>query len=194
MLTGKPQHSVLIVSGTDKVYDYITGIMPKSDFSPVLKATSAGEAKRELVAGAVDIVIINTPLPDEFGTDLALDLSSDTTCVMLLVKNDKFDEVCYKVENYGVLTVAKPCTEQTVYSSLKLIWATSTRLCKLESKNRSLKEKMADIRIVNRAKWLLIENHNMTESEAHYYIEKQAMDTRLSRREIAQSIIRTYDK
>ena len=194
MLTGKPQHSVLIVSGTDKVYDYITNIMPKSDFSPVLKATRAGEAKRELVSGAVDIVIINTPLPDEFGTDLALDLSADTTCVMLLVKNDKFDEVSYKVEDYGVLTVAKPCTEQTVYSSLKLMWATSTRLCKLESQNRSLKEKMADIRTVNRAKWLLIENHNMTESEAHYYIEKQAMDTRLSRREVAQNIIRTYDK
>ena len=43
-------------------------------------------------------------------------------------------------------------------------------------------------------KWLLIENLKMSESDAHYYIEKQAMDTRLSRREVAQGIIRTYDK
>ena len=53
---------------------------------------------------------------------------------------------------------------------------------------------MADIRTVNRAKWLLIENLGMTEKDAHYYIEKQAMDTRMSRREVAVGIIRTYDK
>ena len=34
---------------------------------------------------------------------------------------------------------------------------------------------------------------NMTEKDAHYYIEKQAMDTRLSKREVAEHIIRTYD-
>ena len=32
----------------------------------------------------------------------------------------------------------------------------------------------------------------MTENEAHRFIEKQAMDMRLSRREVAESIIRTY--
>ena len=52
---------------------------------------------------------------------------------------------------------------------------------------------MQDIRTVNRAKWLLIEIKRMTENEAHYYIEKQAMDMRLSRREVAENIIRTYD-
>ena len=69
----------------------------------------------------------------------------------------------------------------------------STKLEKMEKKNHTLMEKMADIRTVNRAKWLLIENVNMTEKDAHYYIEKQAMDMRLSRKEVAQNIIRTYD-
>ena len=64
----------------------------------------------------------------------------------------------------------------------------------MEKKNKTLQEKMADIRVVNRAKWLLIEHLNMTERDSHYYIEKQAMDTRLSRREVAEHIIRTYDK
>ena len=53
---------------------------------------------------------------------------------------------------------------------------------------------MTDIRTINRAKWLLIEQLRMTESEAHYYIERQAMDTRLSRREVAENIIRSYDQ
>ena len=53
-------------------------------------------------------------------------------------------------------------------------------------------EKIDEIRLVNRAKWLLIECLSMTEADAHRYIEKQAMDLRLSKREVAENIIKTY--
>ena len=53
-------------------------------------------------------------------------------------------------------------------------------------------EKMLEIRTVNRAKWLLIDQFKMTESDAHRYIEKQAMDACISRREVAENIIKTY--
>ena len=49
---------------------------------------------------------------------------------------------------------------------------------------------MAEIRIVNRAKWLLITEKHLSEPEAHRYIEKQAMDRCLPRREVAEEIIR----
>lgn len=194
MIAGRIRHSLLIVSDSDKVYDYIMDLLPSGEFEPILKARSAGEAKRMLIADSVDIVIINTPLPDEYGVELALDLSEGIMGIMLLVKSDNYNEVSYKVENNGILTLAKPNSKQVVYSSIKLLSAMSVKLNKLEKKNRTLQEKMADIRIVNRAKWLLIENLNMTEKDAHYYIEKQAMDMRLSRKEVAENIIRTYDK
>ena len=58
---------------------------------------------------------------------------------------------------------------------------------------RALKEKkIEEIRLVNRAKWLLIECLGMKESDAHRYIEKQAMDLRISKSEMAENIIRTY--
>lgn len=194
MKTGKIQHRVLVVSGSDKAFDYISELLPPNEFYPILKAGSAGEAKRMLLSAAVDIIIINTPLTDEFGTELALDLSENPVGVLLLVKSDNFEQVCYKVEDNGILTVAKPGSRQIIYGAVKLLAATAAKLRKLEKKNRTLQEKMTDIRTVNRAKWLLIENLNMSEKDAHYYIEKQAMDTRLSRREVAESIIRTYDK
>lgn len=194
MTSGRTQYRVLIVSAVEKIYEYITEILPPGEFSPILRAGSAGEAKRMLVSDEADIVIINTPLPDEFGTELAIDLSGGTAGVLLLVKNDYFDQVCYRVEREGVLTVGKPSSRQTLYGAVKLAAAMSARLAKMERKNKTLQEKMADIRTVNRAKWLLIENLNMTEKDAHYYIEKQAMDMRLSRHEVAENIIRTYDK
>ena len=62
----------------------------------------------------------------------------------------------------------------------------------LKSGFQTLEEKIEEIRLVNRAKWLLIECLGMTEPEAHRYIEKQSMDQRISKREAAEAVIKTY--
>ena len=92
-----------------------------------------------------------------------------------------------------MLTLGKPMSSQSILTAVRLAAAFRYKLRKLDKKNQALQEKMQDIRTVNRAKWLLIEQMRMTESEAHHYIEKQAMDMRLSRREVAENIIRSYD-
>ena len=193
MATEKRKYRVLVADSGDKIYDYISQSLPRSDYDPSLQAGDAGEARRMLLNAPVDIVIINTPLKDDFGTELALDLADGSAGVLLLVKNELYDQICYKVEDSGVLTLGKPTSRQGFYSAVKLLTAMTARLSKLEKANHTLQEKMADIRVVNRAKWLLIEHHHMKEQDAHYFIEKQAMDTRLSRREVAENIIRSYD-
>lgn len=193
MATAKRKFRVLVAGSGDKIYDYIVQTLPRSGYAPILRAEDAGEARRLLLDSPVDIVIINTPLSDDFGVELALDLAEGSTGVLLLVKNELYDQVCYKVEDSGVLTMGKPMTRQGFYSAVKLLSAMTARLSQMEKANRTLQEKMADIRVVNRAKWLLIEHHHMKEQDAHYFIEKQAMDTRMSRREVAENIIRTYD-
>lgn len=62
----------------------------------------------------------------------------------------------------------------------------------MEAKQATVEEKIEEIRLVNRAKWLLIECLGMTEPEAHHYIEKQSMDRRISKREVAETVIKTY--
>ena len=62
----------------------------------------------------------------------------------------------------------------------------------MEARQQSVEEKIAEIRLVNRAKWLLIECLGMTEADAQRYMEKQSMDQRISQRQAAENIIRTY--
>ena len=66
------------------------------------------------------------------------------------------------------------------------------RMRRMEKKSVSLQEKMEEIKLVNRAKWVLITHLNMTEDAAHRYIEKQAMDRCVSKRVVAEDILRTY--
>ena len=75
-----------------------------------------------------------------------------------------------------------------------LCWLASARerLRKFEKKTLTIEEKMAEIRLVNKAKWILISELHMTEPEAHRYLEKQAMDRCIARRVVAEEIIKTY--
>ena len=93
---------------------------------------------------------------------------------------------------YGILTVSKPLARQVLYEAVNLLVAAGYRYKKVKIKNEKLTAKMAEIRIVNRAKWILIENLGLSEEEAHRVIEKQAMDERQSKREVAETIIHTY--
>ena len=193
MASGKIIYRVLIAGANDRTFDSLRELLPPDSYEPPLRAGSAGEVKRMLLETDVDLVILNAPLRDEFGTQLALNLSRDNLCVLMLVPAESFDAVCYKVEDEGILTLSKPVSRNGLLGAIKLLTAMRGKLRKLDRQNKALQEKMQDIRTVNRAKWLLIEIKRMTENEAHYYIEKQAMDMRLSRREVAENIIRTYD-
>ena len=187
--------SVMIVSTTDKALGFFQKILPKDQFYPLTWVHSAGEAQRELINKSVDIVVINAPLKDEMGTELAIELAQNNSCgVMMMVKNDVYEQVSYKVEEYGVLTLPRPCTAQQAFQTMKLLLATKQRLKALEQKTASLEEKMKEIRLVNRAKGLLMDNLKFTEQEAHRYIEKAAMDNCRKKSEIAQNIINTYGK
>lgn len=185
--------SVLVVSQTDKLYEFFKKILPQNQFSPILSVHSGGEARRFLVNRPVDIVVINAPLKDASCTDLAINLSQDFSVgVLLMVKSEVYDQVTYQVEDYGVLTMSRPCTSKEIFQSMKLLMATQARLRKLERKTANLEEKMEEIRLVNRAKGLLMDNLKMTEAEAHRYIEKAAMDNCEKKSVIAKNLIKTY--
>ena len=67
------------------------------------------------------------------------------------------------------------------------------RMLTVNKENEKLRHIVEDMKIINRAKLLLITCLNMTEQEAHRYLEKQAMDMRMSKMQIAMQVIKTYE-
>ena len=109
-----------------------------------------------------------------------------------MARAELYDEIFDKVSEHGVFMLAKPLSRQLMETALDWMESARERLRRLEKKTISVEEKMEEIRVVNRAKWILISELKMDEPQAHRYIEKQAMDRCLSRKEIAEEIIRTY--
>lgn len=193
MLADGHIYSVLIVSSAAKVTEFICDLLSSSVFAPIISVSTASEAKRLLITAHFDLIIINTPIKDEFGCQFAVDVAQSTKSgILILAKCEHLEQVSFEVEKEGVLTITSPASKQTLYQAVKLLIATRERLKKLEKKYESLQVKMAEIRIVNRAKWVLIDHLQMTERQAHRYIEKQAMDMRMTRREVAERIIEKH--
>ena len=186
-------YSVLVISAKENFNASLQSLLPESKYAPVQMVSNVSLAKRVLLERSFDFVFINTPLPDDFGTRFAIEISGNKgTVILLLVRNEVYEEVCDKVTEYGILTLPKPASKQMVAHTLNFMAGIRERLRKLENKSLSMEEKMKEIRLVNRAKWVLIDELKMSEADAHRYIEKQAMDRCVSRREIAEEIISTY--
>ena len=186
-------YSVLVISAKENFNASLQSLLPESKYAPVQMVSSVSLAKRVLLERSFDFVFINTPLPDDFGTRFAIEISGNKgTVILLLVRNEVYEEVCDKVTEYGILTLPKPASKQMVAHTLNFMAGIRERLRKLENKSLSMEEKMKEIRLVNRAKCVLINELKMSEADAHRYIEKQAMDRCVSRREIAEEIISTY--
>lgn len=186
-------YSVMVVSAADKFNSSLRPFLPESEYSPVCFSESVNEAQRSLQERSFDIVLINTPLPDDFGMRFALDLCrSSGSVAALLIRSELYAEIYAKVYEYGVFTIRKPTSSVAMLQALDWLRTARERMRKLEKKTVSLEDKMAEIRVVNHAKWVLIESLKMTEAEAHRYIEKQAMDLCLTRREIAEEILQSH--
>lgn len=186
-------YSILIVSATDSFTSAFADLLPETRYYPVYTVTSVSAAKRTLAEKAFDFVIINAPLPDDAGTRFAIDIcTSKQSAVLLLAKSDVHAGIHDRVAEYGVFTLPKPTSKPTMIHALNWMESARERLRQFEKKSLSIEEKMAEIRLVNKAKWILISELTMSEPEAHRYIEKQAMDRCISKRTIAEEIIKLY--
>lgn len=186
-------YGVLLVSGSEKFNTVTAALLPNAEFWPVTICKCAAEAKRKLLDAEYDIILVNTPLPDEFGTRLAVDACRETQAsVLLLIRRELHDEIYYKVMESGVITLPKPTSEASMTQMLRTLCSVRERLRRAEERQITVEKKIEELRLVNRAKWLLIERLHMTEEDAHGYIRRHAMDNRITQREAAEDILRTY--
>ena len=184
--------TALIVSKSDKLISFISGML-KRDGMTVLTAISASESRRVAQERDISLCVIDTPLIDDPTGELAIDLSNRISCqVIVLIKNENYDELTSKLEVLGIMTVSKPISVPMLTNTLHLAKAINYRFLRVQEERKNMIQKMDDFKYVNRAKLLLISYLNMSEGEAHRYIEKQAMDLRISKRKVAESILKTY--
>ena len=185
--------NALIVSKTESGIKAITSLLRDEDYREITCTVSVSDAKDKLETDSFDLIIINTPLSEESGVEFSLYCAGCTkSCVLMIVSVEKSLEVFNTVGSSGVLVISKPVNRHLFHHYLIFTQSFRKRMLTFEEENRKLRSELEEMKLVNRAKLLLMQCLSMTEQQAHRYIEKQAMNLRTSRIEIAKQVIRTY--
>ncbi|MDP4152176.1 MAG: ANTAR domain-containing protein [Bacillota bacterium] len=185
---------ILIVSGNDRSSKLMKDCLSEFGFVHIDTQQSGSSSRRLLIDREYDLVIINPPLKDEAGEELAAEICTKSASgVIMAIKAEDADAIAEKMESYGVLVISKPFSKTGLYQSVKFVLASVRRMQNISREKDKLQKRVEDIKIIDRAKWLLIERLHMTEQDAHRHIEKAAMDKRMTRREVAEKIISSME-
>ena len=181
-------HSILIVSVSEQFVSIVRKSL--SGFTTVDIRKSSATARRCILERYYDLIVINGPLPDEMGEDLAIDAAEGCNASVLLVTpQDMFEDVLEHVTDHGVLVLPKPSPRGRIDKAVRFLTATQNRMHNLEKKTLAAQEKLEELQYVSRAKFFLMEHAHMTEDEAHRFIGKKAMDNGISRGKAARRIL-----
>ena len=187
------KNKALLVSKLSSAVNVLKGLLEENGYEVggiVSDPISAAEYADDTV---YDIVVINSPLEDGDGSDLALAVSSETVCgVIMIVPAEKASFIGKKVTDYGVVVVSKPINKTLFTQLLGVVRAAQKRYAGLTKENERLRSSLEESKIINRAKFLLMQHLALSEERAHKYIEKQAMDMRISKLEVAKQVLKTY--
>jgi AmiR/NasT family two-component response regulator len=133
-----------------------------------------------------DLIIMDIKMPGLDGIGAARILTEEKLAPVLFL-------TAFSQKEAGVVAyLVKPFRESELVPAIEIALARFSEFRVLEQQVGDLKDALETRKLVDRAKGLLMDTQNLTESEAFRKIQKMSMNTRKSMREIAEAIILTH--
>ena len=183
--------NVLVISSNKSASEALVSFLRDSFRCTPKLVESAYQAKTYLDSNpAVELTVINSPLMDESGFELAEYIIEKTAAnCIFMIKDENAEKVSDKAEKIGIIVVGKPFSRTLLYQLVKTIDIAVNRSLKLYSENLRLEKKISEIQTIDKAKFMLMQYKGMTEEEAHAYVEQYAMNKRKKKSIAALAII-----
>lgn len=143
----------------------------------------------------LDILILKLPLEDEQGIEQILDMAGKNHHLqtILMVRREAYEQVSYRCRNSQIFVLSLPVQVQVMAEAVRFMMAVGRGMADREEEVLRLRKKLSEIGYITKAKCLLIQYRAMSEEEAHYYLERKAMDRCVGKKEIALEIINAVE-
>ena len=183
--------NVIVISSSSSAADTLSAFIKESFDCQVTIAESARHARGIISrCRSFELVIINSPLADEAGIELA-EYAAEVTAAscVVLVKSENYEKISPRADKSDIILVAKPFSKHFLYQVIKTVNSAIKRSYMLYEENVKLERKIDEIKLIDKAKFRLMQYRNMTEEEAHSYLEQYAMRNRKKKTIAASEII-----
>lgn len=183
----------ILVIASQKSTEHLCRLLSEIVCASVEKSFSAAEGKQALCNDAYDLVIISTPLPDALGFEFACSCANITTAgILLMISDDLTEEQKMQATSMGALVMKKNFYKTSFQKIIKSLTIAHGHPAGIRGECVQLQEKIEEIRMIDRAKEVLMERLILSEEQAYHYITKHAMDMRVTKIKVAQAVLYTY--
>jgi response regulator NasT len=155
----------------------------------VLAQASDGAQAIELVKEhKPDLAILDVKMPILDGISAAEEIIS--LCPVLMLTAFSQRELVDRARDAGVMAyVLKPFTINDLVPAIEIAISRHTQMRSLADEVADLHQRLETRKTIDRAKGILMAALNLTEPQAFSWIQKAAMDRRLTMREVAEAVI-----
>ncbi len=192
---------LLILSANDEtaatLADMLSEILEKIGSDGISVSKNGGSVRDKFKKNTpceYGMVIVSPPLEDEYGLSAVEYIAENSDAAIIIMVSQKNAEAVFnKISETGAIVLPKPVNKISLFQTVNFMSAERKRRKAAREKYSALSEKLAETKIIDRAKCVLVEYLRLSEAEAHRHMQKQAMDMRQPLITVAEDILKNYE-
>ena len=135
-----------------------------------------------------DLAILDVKMPEMDGITAAEQIITWAPVLMLTAFSQR--DLVERARDAGVMAyVVKPFSISDLIPAIEIAISRHTQKKSLETEVADLYERLETRKLIDRAKGILMKAMNLSEPESFAWIQKTAMDRRISMKQVAQAVI-----
>lgn len=157
----------------------------------VLGDTGRGDEAVDLIRRLQpDVAILDIKMPGKDGLTVAREVVTEQLCAVLILSAFSQTELVTEAAEAGVLAyLVKPFQRAELLPAIEISMARFAQMKVLSDENDDLHDQIEVRKLVDRAKGILMDRHNMSEADAFSFVQQSAMRNRLPMRDVAEQVI-----
>lgn len=137
-----------------------------------------------------DLVILDVKMPVLDGISAAQRIAAQRIAPVVILTAFSQRELVERARDAGAMAyLVKPFSSSELLPAIEMATSRYAEMSALEAEVADLADRLETRKVIDRAKGLLQARDSMTEPEAFRYIQRKAMDQRVSMRAVAESVI-----
>ena len=186
--TGATPVRILVAEDEALIRMDLVEMLQEAGYSVVAQAANGEEAIALAIEHQPDLAILDVKMPILDGISAAEKIISIAPVLMLTAFSQR--ELVERARDAGVMAyVVKPFTIGDLVPAIEIAISRHTQMRSLAEEVADLHERLETRKIIDRAKGILMKALNLSEPEAFSWIQRAAMDRRLTMKEVAHAVI-----
>ena len=186
-----PRLRVVIAEDQALIRMDLAEMLGEEGYAVVGQAADGEEAIRLAEQERPDLVVLDVKMPRLDGISAAQRIAEQRIAPVVILTAFGQRELVERARDAGAMAyVVKPFTKNDLVPAIEMAVSRYAEITMLESEVAELHERLETRKAVDRAKGVLQQQLDLTEPEAFRWIQKTAMDLRLSMRQVAEGVVR----